>query len=158
MSTYKVEERGVIQPCPACGQKNRTPFERLNQAGTCGKCQQTLPAVAVPLAIEQAAHFDRLVSASPLPVLVDFWASWCGPCRMVAPELEKIAAARAGEYVVAKVDTEALPTLAQRLGVQSLPTLAVFVGGREVGRTAGARPASAIEEFVRQAATGARGT
>jgi thioredoxin 2 len=151
VSTLKVDEHGVIQPCPACGQKNRTPFERLNEIGTCGKCKQPLPSVSTPLAIEQEAHFDRLLSASPLPVLVDFWAAWCGPCRMVAPELEKIAETRAGQWLVAKVDTEALPRLAQRLSVQSLPTLAVFVGGREVGRTSGARPAAAIEDFVRQA-------
>lgn len=136
--------------CPACGQKNRTPFERLNETGTCGKCKQPLPAVSVPVAVEQMAHFDRLISASSLPVLVDFWASWCGPCKKVEPELVKVAAANPGKFLVAKVSTETLPMLAQRLNVQSIPTLAVFAGGREIGRTMGAQPAAAIEDFVRQ--------
>ena len=99
-----------------------------------------------------AAAFDALVQDSKLPVVVDFWAPWCGPCRMVAPELVKVAAANAGRFAVVKVNTDALPELGERYRIRSIPTMAVFAGGKEVARTTGARPAAQIEEFVRQAA------
>src|SRR5262249_21364968 len=98
-----------------------------------------------------AEAFDALVRESPLPVVVDFWAPWCGPCRMVAPELEKVARRASGSYVVAKVNTDAVPELGDRYRVQSIPTMAVFRGGSEVTRTSGARPAEAIEQFVHAA-------
>jgi thioredoxin 2 len=88
------------------------------------------------------------------PVVVDFWAPWCGPCRMVAPELQKVAARQAGKYLVAKVNTDVLSDLGERFAIRSIPTMAVFAGGREVARTAGARPASDIEAFVEKAAAG----
>jgi thioredoxin 2 len=92
--------------------------------------------------------FDALTRASRLPVVVDFWAPWCGPCRMVAPELEKVAASNAGKYIVVKVNTDALPELGDRFSIRSIPTMAVFADGREIGRTSGARPARDIEAFV----------
>ena len=94
--------------------------------------------------------FDALVRAAALPVIVDFWAPWCGPCRMVAPELERVAADNAGRYLVVKVNTDAVPELGERFRIRSIPTMAVFEGGREVARTSGARPAADIERFVRQ--------
>jgi thioredoxin len=97
------------------------------------------------------ANFQAEVLESDKPVLVDFWAPWCGPCRMVAPELEKVAAAARGEFLVVKVNTEALPEVGNQFGIRSIPTMAVFKGGREVTRTAGARPAADIQAFVRQA-------
>ena len=87
------------------------------------------------------------------PVVVDFWAPWCGPCRMVAPELERVARSNAGKYLVVKVNTDAMPELGERFRIRSIPTMAVFEGGREVARTAGARPAADIEAFVRQSLT-----
>lgn len=151
MSAAVTDDKGVITACLACGRKNRVPYERLGETGRCGNCQADLPPPAVPLDIGTEARFDRLVGASPLPVVVDFWAPWCGPCRMVAPEMEKVAAANRGKLVVAKVNTQALPGLGNRFEIRSIPTMAVFAEGREVDRTAGARPAPAIEAFVRDA-------
>jgi thioredoxin 2 len=91
------------------------------------------------------------VNGSPLPVVVDFWAPWCGPCRMVAPELERVAANNAGRFLVVKVNTDEIPELGERFGIRSIPTMAVFSGGKEAARTAGARPAADIEAFVRGA-------
>ncbi len=102
--------------------------------------------LAKPFAIASAEDFDELVRDAKLPVLVDFWAAWCGPCRAVAPELEKLAARRPGGVVVAKVDTEALPELSRRFGIQSIPTLLLFRAGHESKRVSGAMPASAIEQ------------
>ncbi len=155
MSPITLDHTGLIIPCPACGQRNRTPYARLGETGYCGKCKTALPPPSIPIDIDSAAHFDALVGASPLPIVVDFWAPWCGPCKMVAPELVKVAASGQGQFVVAKVNTEALPALGQRFGIQSIPTMAVFVQGQETARTAGARPAAQIEAFIRQALSGA---
>ncbi|MEO6223505.1 MAG: thioredoxin [Vicinamibacterales bacterium] len=102
------------------------------------------------MAASDSTQFDTLVSLTSIPVLVDFWAAWCGPCRMVAPELERVAARKAGQLLVVKVDTEAIPDLAQRLMIQSIPTLAIYHRGKIVGRQAGALMADDIEAFVQR--------
>ena len=107
-------------------------------------------AAGSAIEIGTAADFDRVVSRASIPVVVDFWAPWCGPCRMVAPELVKVAARAAGRFLVVKVNTDAVPELGQRFGIRSIPTMAVFAGG-EAARTSGARPAADIEAFVAQA-------
>ncbi len=150
MAKPTLDEKGVVAACPNCGRKNRIPYARLGETGTCGQCQADLTAPNVPLDVGSAAQWTSLSDASPLPVDVDFWAPWCGPCRLVAPEMEKVAAANAGRWLVVKINTEALPELGARFGIRSIPTMAVFAGGRELARTSGARPAAAIEAWVRE--------
>lgn len=144
------DDKGWITLCGNCGQKNRIPYERLGDVGRCGNCAQELPPPSAPMEMDSAARFERILASSTLPVVVDYWAPWCGPCRMVAPELEKVAATGRGRFLVVKVNTEALPAIGARYSVQSLPTLAVFTAGKEAGRSAGARPAPAIEQFINE--------
>src|SRR5206468_4344945 len=147
----QLDSKGVIITCPVCGQRNRVAFSRVAAEVRCGKCHTTLSLPGEPFEVPDATTFDALVAQAPLPVVVDFWAPWCGPCRMVAPEVQKVAARQAGRMIVVKVNTDELQDLGQRFGIRSIPTLAVFSGGREVARTAGARPAAEIERFVEQA-------
>ena len=150
MSTLRADGRGVIVPCPSCHQANRLVYDRLGLVTRCGRCQTEIHAPNGPVDVGSSADFDALVRGSRLPVLVDFWAAWCGPCRMVAPEIARVASAHAGEWLVAKVDTEAVADLAARLQIQSIPTMAVFHAGLVAGRKSGALQADQIEAFVRQ--------
>lgn len=136
--------------CGRCGQRNRIMYRALGETTRCGRCKTNLPLVDAPIVIQSEAEFDALIASASLPVLVDFWASWCGPCKMVAPELDKVASANAGKLVVAKVSTEELPAVAQRFDVRSIPAFSLFVNGAEAGRIAGARPAAALQSFVYQ--------
>ena len=151
MSHLTLDDRGVILECGSCGQKNRVGFEHLGDTTRCGRCKHEISATTAPLETATAADFDQLISHSAIPVVVDYWAPWCGPCRMVAPELVKVAARSRGKFLVVKVNTDAIPELGERFRIRSIPTMAVFSGGREVTRTAGARPAADIEQFIASA-------
>jgi thioredoxin 2 len=146
MSKIQLDPRGFVSVCPSCGQRNRVAFNA-GQA-RCGRCKVDLPPADEPIDVPDGRAFDALVSGARQPVVVDFWAPWCGPCRMVAPELQRVAANHAGKLIVVKVNTE---QVGERFHIRSIPTMAVFQGGKEVARTTGAMPAAQIEAFVRNA-------
>jgi thioredoxin 2 len=149
MSTMQLDQRGVIRACPSCGQRNRVAFNA--RQARCGRCKVDMPPAGEPIDIPDGLAFDALISGASAPVVVDFWAPWCGPCRVVAHELERVAAANAGRLIVVKVNTDQVSELGERFGIRSIPTMAVFHHGKEVARTTGAMPADQIEAFVRNA-------
>src|SRR6476469_5937943 len=150
-STLEMDDRGIIVPCGKCGTKNRLAYGRLGDAVQCGNCKESIAAPNEPIEMKSTVDFDRLIAQSSVPVLVDYWAPWCGPCRMVAPELQKVAARQSGRALIIKVNTDQVPELGERFRIMSIPTMAVFAGGREAAREVGARPAEAIERLIAQA-------
>jgi thioredoxin 2 len=133
--------------CPHCDAVNRLPQARLAENPSCGKCGQPL-FNAHPIALTQQ-NFAKAITRNDIPVLVDFWAPWCGPCKMMAPQFEQ-AAGQLEPYVrLAKVDTEAEQMLGAQYGIRSIPTLALFKGGKEIARQAGAMGAADIVRWVR---------
>jgi len=133
-------------PCPSCLAANRVPSERIGEDPKCGKCGTALVAGA-PAELDEAA-FDDYVARSDLPVLADFWAPWCGPCRSMAPHFERAAAALKGRVQLVKVNTEAAPRLAMRMGIRAIPTLVLYHDGAEVKRASGALDAGELARWA----------
>jgi len=133
--------------CPACGATNRVPAERLAEHPVCGKCKQPL-FKGKPVELSEA-NFGAQLAANDIPVVVDFWAPWCGPCRSMAPHFERAASLLEPQVRLAKLNTEEAQATAARLGIRSIPTLVLFQGGREVARQSGAMDANALVSWVR---------
>jgi thioredoxin 2 len=137
----------VTLPCPACGRWNRIAARRMTDGPKCGVCAAPLK-LSQPITLTDAT-FDRVIRETSLPILVDFYADWCGPCRMMAPAVDELARTSTGHALVAKLDTDASQKVASRYQIRGIPTVIVFRHGREERRQSGVMPLTALREMVR---------
>jgi len=133
-------------PCPFCAQLNRVDLDRLPDGPRCGSCSRPL-LLDRPVKVS-AESFDAVLAGTDVPILVDFYADWCGPCRIVAPVVDELAHARAGEVLVLKVDTDRDPGISERFGIRGIPTLIAFQGGKEIGRHVGVARRPELDALV----------
>ena len=141
----------ATKQCRACGATNRIPARHLADAGRCGACKAALPANSEPIDVD-GDSFDAIIGQARVPILVDFWAEWCGPCRMAAPEVRALAQEMAGKALVLKVNTERQRELAARYRVQSIPNFVVFHRGELVSQRAGVAPRAEMRRWLERAA------
>jgi len=134
----------MIRLCNQCGVKNRVPAKHLADTGKCGACQSPIPAINEPLSVD-SKEFDEIVANARVPVLVDFWAAWCGPCRAIAPVLEELAQSSKGGVTLAKVNVDEQPALAARYGVRSIPTILFVKDGKVADQVIGAVPKAQVQ-------------
>lgn len=144
--THVTQTKRALVSCPSCHTLNRVDVELLGNGPRCANCEQ-------PLRLDQpqpvpGETLDRIIAETDVPILIDFYADWCGPCQFMAPVLDRFARQRAGQVLVGKLDTDRYPAVAVRFGVRGIPTLIVFSGGREVARQVGAVPPSALDELI----------
>ena len=140
----------LVSACPACGTKNRIPAAHLSDEGRCGACKNALPPTREPIGVDEKS-FDEIIRSAKVPVLVDFWAAWCGPCRAVAPEVRSLAQEMAGRALVLKVDSDAEQGLGQRYNIRSIPNLMVFSQGKPVAQRAGATSKAELKRWLETA-------
>lgn len=149
--SYASDEKGVVLTCPECQTANRIAYARLDQQGRCGSCKAQLPLVSWPVEVSSAQGFGTMVSQCPLPLVIDFWAPWCGPCQMMAPEFAKAATQAAGEAIFVKVNTDEQPEIASRFRIQGIPAFALMRKGEVSAQTSGFQPAAALLAWLRRA-------
>ena len=145
------DERGIILPCSACGTGNRIAYARVAQQGRCGTCKAELPLIAAPVEMTSPTAFAALVSQSPLPIVIDFWAPWCGPCQMMAPEFAKAAAQDSGDAIFIKVNTDEQQEIASQFRIQGIPAFALIKNSKLAAQTSGFQPAARLLAWMRAA-------